>query len=190
MAKRKRFSISNRILEIREIADHHSDTEKALKEYYSLSRSKKFLPAKFMDYSKENLSVELHKRIAELEKTSSFTLLSFLEARFKVNYQNRCQRRERDPLTYDLRKIYKKKAGQASLENDILRTWKKYFQNHFPEDREARNLLSELTSAFKYRHWLAHGRYWVPKLGTPYDYYDVYVLSEKICNKSSFWEKN
>jgi hypothetical protein len=185
MAKRKRFSISKHVLEIREIADHHTDTEAALKEYYGLSRSKEFLPAKFVDYSKEDLSVELHKRIEELEKTSSLTLLSFLEAKFKIDYQSRCRNRTKGRLSNDLRVIYKKKADRASLENEILRTWK----NHFSKDREARNLLSELTGAFKYRHWLAHGRYWEPKLGRPYDYYDVYVLSEKICNTLSFLVK-
>ncbi len=183
MAKRKRFSISKRVLEIREIVDHHSDTEAALKEYYGFSGSRTSLSAKFLDYSKKDLSVELHKRIEELEKTSSLTLLSFLEAKFNVDYLNRCQRRKRDPLSRDFRMIYKKKANRTSLENEILRTWKE----HFSEDRETRNLISELIGAFKYRHWLAHGRYWEPKLGRHYDYYDVYSLSKMICNTFPFF---
>ena len=34
-----------------------------------------------------------------------------------------------------------------------------------------------MITAFKYRHWLAHGRYWEPKLGRIYDYYSLYDLA-------------
>jgi len=174
----KRVSFSKLGLELREISDHHSDTEAALKEYYGFSGNRNSLPVRFLGYSEKELSAEFAKRIEELEKTSSLTLLSFLEARFRVDYLKRCYRKEKDNLSHKFRMIYKEKESRASLEDDILETWKK----HCYENRETDYLISELIGAFKYRHWLAHGRYWEPKLGRTYDYYYVYILSEKICN--------
>jgi len=48
-------------------------------------------------------------------------------------------------------------------------------------------LINALQGAFKYRHWLAHGRYWVPKYGQKYDFDSVYVLAREtfeILNKT------
>lgn len=172
----KRVSFPNSQLGLREISKHHSDTEAALKEYYGLSGSNASLP-RFLGYSEEMLSAEFQKRIEELEKTSCMTLLSFLEARFRVDYLKSCYEKKKDPLSRDFRAIYKKKENRASLRDDILETWKK----HHSEEKEVKNLISDLIDVFNYRHWLAHGRYWEPKLGrTVYDYCYVYHLSKRI----------
>lgn len=166
----KRVSFSNTAPELREISAHHSDTDAALRAYYDLSGNR----SRFLGYSEEELSAELRRRIEELERTSCLTLLSFLEARFRVDYLKRCYGRKKDDLSRDFRAIHKKKAHRTSLEDDILQTWKR----HCSEDTEAGNLISELIGVFKYRHWLAHGRYWEPKWGRPtYDYY-----YPKFCN--------
>jgi hypothetical protein len=41
-------------------------------------------------------------------------------------------------------------------------------------------LLGELKGALNYRHWLAHGRYWEPKLGRKYDYESLYLLVQTV----------
>lgn len=178
MAERISFSKSG--LELREIAAHHSDTAAALKAYYGFSGTGTSLPARFLGYSEQELSAEFRQRIKELEKTSSLTLLSFLEGRFRTDYLTRCYKKGRDGLSRKFRAIYKEKANRASLENDILEIWKKHCSES--ENAEARNLISELIGAFKYRHWLAHGRYWEPKLGRVFDYYYVYDLTKLICD--------
>lgn len=72
-----------------------------------------------------------------------------------------------------MREIYQMKGSRASLEDDILRLWKEDFP-------EYKRLISEVITAFKYRHWLAHGRYWEPKLGRIYDYYSLYDLADAV----------
>ena len=38
----------------------------------------------------------------------------------------------------------------------------------------------DLKGAFKFRHWLAHGRYWDPNLGRKkYDFQSLYALAEE-----------
>lgn len=48
---------------------------------------------------------------------------------------------------------------------------------HRQETCMSKALLGELAGAFRYRHWLAHGRYWQPKLGRKYDYLSVFGLA-------------
>ncbi|MGX5188164.1 hypothetical protein ACWKT5_37085 [Streptomyces avermitilis] len=54
------------------------------------------------------------------------------------------------------------------LEVDILENWKAY-----RHDRKA--VFSALLSALNYRHWMAHGRYWKPRLDRKYDFNTVYT---------------
>lgn len=133
------------------------------------------MPIKFIGYSKEELSIEFKQRMEELDKTSSLTVLSALEASFRIDYLKRCYQKEKDALSRIMREIYKKKGHHVSLEDDIFDTWKKYYP-------KSKNMISELLGAFKYRHWLAHGRYWEPKLGRKYDYHYIYALAEQIDN--------
>ena len=174
MAKRVRFSCSN--LELHDIAQYHADTENALKKYYGIDGQRESLPAKFIGYSEEEVYIEFRSRIEELERTSSLTLLSSLEAKLRVDYLKRCYKKEKDSLSKEFRIIYKEKSHRASLEEDIMETWKK----HYPEDKL---LISELIAALKYRHWLAHGLYWEAKLGRKYDYTYIYDLVEQTDNK-------
>jgi len=43
-------------------------------------------------------------------------------------------------------------------------------------------MIGELRGAFKFRHWLAHGSYWPPKLGRRYDFTFVYSLADDVLN--------
>jgi hypothetical protein len=43
-----------------------------------------------------------------------------------------------------------------------------------------RKLIGDLRGAFNFRHWLAHGRYWEPKLGRNYDFVTVYGLAASV----------
>ena len=66
--------------------------------------------------------------------------------------------------------IHQIKKSHVSLEKDILILWKEEYPQY-------KNLISKIITAFKYRHWLAHGRSWKPKLGRVYDYYSLYKLA-------------
>lgn len=166
----ERVSFSKLNLNLQEIAEHHSDLADALRDYYGFSGAGLAFNKKFIGYTRQELVEEFKKRIEELEKTSSLSLLSSLEASLIIDYLSRCYGKKKDPLSRDLRVLHKSKAQRASLEQDILTIWKKHHLDFHP-------LISELIGAFKYRHWLAHGRYWKPKLGRKYDYQYTYSLA-------------
>lgn len=93
-----------------------------------------------------------------------------LEAAFRIDYLQRCYRREKDVLSRAFRHLYKDKGRRVSLVGDILAAWRQ--NSNVP-----RKVIADLTGAFKYRHWLAHGRYWNPRF-RKLDYDDVYTLAE------------
>jgi hypothetical protein len=173
MARIKKIGFSEENLNFSSIISHHIDTKEALKEYYINAYKNNRLSNKFIGYTKYELLKEYKNRINELEKSTIFTILSSLEASFRVDYLKRSYSKSRDGLSRSFSEIYKKKENKASLEKDILELWK----DHYPEYKP---LISELIGAFKFRHWLAHGRYWTPKLGRKYDYSYIYELSLQI----------
>ena len=121
----------------------------------------------------------------ENERNSSMNILAALEAAFRIDFIQRSQARKRDGLSRVLRRLYTKEGARVSLEDDILPRWKQEYP-------ELRSIVSELIGAFKYRHWLAHGRYWTPRLGRRYDYQEVYALADSIFEVFPFeraWSK-
>ncbi len=175
MANRVPFSHEHQKLS--DISLHYTDTEASLISYFSNTGNH---TGRFSTYTRDEISNELRERINELSLTSSFSLLAALEAVFRIDYLQRNYKKRKDDLSRACRAIYKEKQTKASLENDILDAWRANTEG-------ANQLISDLKGAFKYRHWLAHGRYWKPKMGRPsYDYETIYELTEIVLNSFPF----
>ncbi len=65
-----------------DIGEHHSDTEASLRLYYS-SVSPNFA-ARFLGYSTAEVTEELNARLVESQPRASLTLLTSLEAAFRI----------------------------------------------------------------------------------------------------------
>lgn len=168
----KKVSFSGEHQSLEGISKHYIDIESALRHFYATAPSN---PLRFTGYTVEELLAELHKRLAEEEKSGSFSVLASLEAAFRMDYLNRVYLKKKDALSRSFRAIHKKKNVQASLDEDIFEAWARN-TNTSPQ------IISNLKGAFKFRHWIAHGRYWTPKLGSKYDYHDICALAELIHN--------
>lgn len=167
MAKRVTFFGDRQALP--NIALHHADLANSLREYFHPLTAK--LGTRFAGSSKAELNDELSHQLIEIELSSSLTLLASVEASFKIDYLQRCQLKKKDANSRAFWEIYKKKERWASLEEDIFGVWAE-------TSNEAKAIIGELRGAFKFRHWLAHGRYWNPKLGRRYDFSDVYTIAD------------
>jgi hypothetical protein len=106
-------------------------------------------------------------------------VLTSLEAIFRADFDLRCRKRLKDELSIYFRGVEKQRKDAARLDEDILEGWKKY-RSASPR------LISELRGAFRFRHWLAHGRYWTPKLGRRYDFGYVYLMADAIISNFQF----
>lgn len=172
MARADPVRIRSQQLELKQIADYYSNSEQALKLYYSPA-SPLFL-TRFVTYQEKEVVAEHSFRLDELEVACAMTLLSKLEASFRIDYLIRCRNKRRDALTKNFRIIYKIKAHKAELDDEILESWTAVYPRF-------RTIVGDLKGAFHYRHWIAHGRYWEPKLARKkYDYLTVYALAQKV----------
>ncbi|RZK67247.1 MAG: hypothetical protein EOO85_25795 [Pedobacter sp.] len=149
-----------------EIANHHLILEAALFDLFANPNHPVLL-----QYAGSPLDDVRRDALAELEHTSSLSLLACVEAALRVDYNQRTSARGRSPLSRALRSIYQEKEEYARLDDDILGAWKEYSNIGKP-------IISALIGAFKYRHWLAHGRYWPPKFGQTYDYQSTYLIAD------------
>jgi len=151
-----------------EIAEYHNDVIAALERFFTPQPDR--LEGSLVNQSAADLEIVLANRRKETDLRSCLVLLASIEASFRVDYGTRCSTKRKDPLSRDLRLIYKKYGLRVSFEDDLLRLW----VHHYPV---LKPVVGELRGAMKYRHWIAHGRYWQPRLGKRYDFTEVYVLA-------------
>ena len=127
------------------------------------------------------MAERLRERRDEVDLTTSLTVLGALEAAFRIDYRMRCDRRKRDDVSRALRAIYRRKRERASLEEEIFQAW-------IENSSGFGGIIGDLRGAFKFRHWLAHGRYWTPKLGRRYRFVDIYNLADLVLQSFPFFE--
>jgi hypothetical protein len=174
----KRVSLSGEHLGLPEIAAHHLDLESSLGLYFSAGSPS--YPVRFAGYAATKVTHELRERLKEVDLTSSLTVLASVEAAFRIDYLQRCYRREKDPISRAFRDIYKVKQRYVSL-FEIFKVWVDNFAVQ-------RSIINELRRAFTFRHWLAHGRYLTPKWGRRYNFDDVFALADLTLRSFPFYE--
>ena len=175
----QRLTFSGLNLELPQIAAHHQDLASSLRLYFS-SASPSYI-VRFDGYAVTEVIDELRERLDEADLTSSLAVLTSLEAVFRIDYLQRCYRRGRDQVSRAFRNIYKSKQARASLEDEIFTAWAA--NSSVPPQ-----IISELRGAFRFRHWLAHGRYWTPKLGRRYDFTYVFELASLTISSFPFYD--
>jgi hypothetical protein len=105
-------------------------------------------------------------RLDETDRQACLFLVASAEAALRVDFLQRVYDRKKDNASRAFRNIYTTACNHSRLkvrlDEDILETWA-------VQVPKAKARVGDLRGALNYRHWLAHGRYWVPKLGRQYD---------------------
>ena len=167
------------VLSLDEIAGYHKDAVSSLKSYFDESAANS--NERFFGYTPNERAEELKTRIDETSLRSILVILASLEASFHLDYESRCRKRRKDDLSRALRAIYRDIEERVSLDQDIFVAWKTHLV-------ASKGLIGELRSAFKLRHWLAHGRYWPPKFGRNFDFDSIFDLAVAV-NEEFFQDK-
>lgn len=108
---------------------------------------------------------------------ASLNILAVIESKFREDYIKRSGMKKSIPLNRYFFELYKEKGDKVNLERDILEGWK----NNYYSPSSINKIISEIKTAFKYRHWLAHGRYWSPNQAwEKYDFFYFATLYEAI----------
>ncbi|MGA2184003.1 MAG: hypothetical protein ABSH47_13320 [Bryobacteraceae bacterium] len=152
-----------------ELAAYHQDVVDALHLYFSPVAPT--FAVRFVGRTQDEVRRELASRVDESDLRSALAVLTSLEAGFRIDFDFRCQNRLKDGLSRHFRELAKSRGEKVPLD-DILEAWKEH--GPYPAT------VSELRGAFKFRHWLAHGRLGEPKLGRRYDFFGVHLMARSI----------
>ncbi|PLS01935.1 hypothetical protein [Neobacillus cucumis] len=154
------------------VSDYKSKIIKQIREGHEV-------PEEFLFMTFDEVEIQFTKLLREIENSFCLNLIASIEARFRMDYIVRATDRLRDQLSREFRNIYREYEEKVGLEELILEKWK----IHYPE---IKSYISAYIGALKYRHWLAHGRYWKPKLGRNYDAISVFPICEGVIENVSF----
>ena len=160
-----------------EIDAHHKDSIDSFQLYFSPNSPAYTI--RFLGESHASVQIQLNQRIQETETRSIFALLTSLEATFRIDFDSRCRRRLKDDLSRFFRATERKRGDAVRLDQDILEGWKQH-------SSASPQLIGQLRGAFKLRHWIAHGRYWAPKLGQTYTFNMVATMTSAILQTFPF----
>lgn len=175
MPDRKPLALDDEIFT--SVASYQLDAIASLRLYFSSDNPEYAM--RFVGKSFSEIEANLQERLDETDIRSSFALLSRLEALFRADYRERCTQKRKDPLSkafislYKTKKNGKQRKEKVRLDDEIFTLWEE-------KHPETKKLIGELKGAFRFRHWVAHGRYWQPRLGSQYDFEGVYILAESV----------
>ena len=167
----RRVSLSGAHLPATQIAEHHAAVEEAIHLYHT--EASPGFETRFAFYTEDEVQAKRDERLYEADAASALTVLASIEAAVRVDYFKRCYARHKDELSRTLRALYRDKGSRASLSDDLLEAWRDH-------GAMTARLVGEIRGAFGLRHWLAHGRYYEPKLGRQYDFASVYNLARQV----------
>jgi len=168
----ERVTFSKQHPDIQQLAHYYDDVADSLRLYFGPDAP--LFSVRFETYKSDEIQNEMNERLAELEMETALSIFAAVEAAFRIDYLQRCYRKEKDSMSRAFRHLHKKKGVRVSLEEEILEIWKEHTTG-------STSMIGKLRAAFNFRHWLAHGRYWYPKFPR-YDFLAVYSLAETVMN--------
>lgn len=150
-----------------DLADYHRDAEASLRLYFSPGNPH-FL-VHFAGERPSDVAVKLANWTRETDMRSALAVMARVEAAFRLDYAWRRKAKRPDAVSITFRKHRANK--KVRLDADIWETWK-------INDPAKGPLIGQLRGAFRFRHWLAHGRYW--QAGQKYDFQTLYLLAQTV----------
>jgi hypothetical protein len=131
-------------------------------------------------YRDESLN-ELRERFASARKHLQYAamlhILTTAEGLLRLDFERLSKRKTKPAIFPRFRKIGRERGEKVRLEEDILDTW----ADVYPETARS---IREFKGVVPLRDWLAHGRYWNPKIGrSVYEVGDVFDIASEMLNR-------
>ena len=133
----------------------------------------------FLGDTAKEIRKRLDDHLREAEYDASLTLLAAVEAALRLDFDYRQRRRLKDPRSKEVRRIAKLSRGHFNFRISLVDLVSLLAIG----DSVPNRIRNSLKICFKYRHWLAHGRYWRLNLGRQKPTFtEIYQLAQTIEN--------
>lgn len=144
---------------------------------------KTFIDQKFFSMNEDEILEYFDFLRNELNTMVSFNIIASIEAMVRMDFMNRAiSRKMKDSLSKDLRKISKSKGARISLIEDIINTT-------LVHNRKIKIEIDRFKELYKFRHWLAHGRYWEMAVNNSFTINEVFSITQDFLNSYPFLNK-
>ena len=130
------------------------------------------VPPRYFGKTHDELAELFEEQRAELRWAVVLNLIASTEAALKVDFIEKVIQNKKDATSKVFVALYKTQQLRVKL-TDLLDIWRSRSTDHAMS--EAVRMFKE---ALKLRHWLAHGRYWKPKLVRDFDPQDVFAICD------------
>jgi len=136
-----------------------------------------FIPERYRDQSLDELREQFASARRHLQYAAMLHLLTTAEALLRLAFEDLSKRKTKPAIFRRFRKIGRERGEKIRMEEDILDTWVEVY----PETARS---IREFKGVVPLRDWLAHGRYWNPKIGRPvFEVRDVFDIASEMLNR-------
>ena len=136
-----------------------------------------FIPEIYRDESLDELREQFASARKHLQYAAMLHLLTTAEALLRLAFEDLSKRKTKPAIFSRFRRIRRERREMIRLEEDILDTWIEVY----PETARS---IREFKGVAPLRDWLAHGRYWNPKIGRPaYEVIDIFDIASEMLNR-------
>ncbi len=168
----RKLSLSYKHLDFNEIANIYNLRKESLKLFFNTLNPDYYLF--FSGFSTQEVQDQLKFNLREVENDACLNVLAAIEALFRIDYAIRCDKKMKAVISRSFRQLFTEYQYRLPFEDILLEEWKKIQGIN-------KSTLSNVKGAFKFRHWLVHGRYWTLKAGkNEYDFYELFMLSQEV----------
>lgn len=137
--------------------------------------------ADFVGFSEQEIEQERNNIIKENDTTHCLLLLTAIEAIIRLDADQKYCEKKKDPLSRDIKSIYDRTKGERiKLDDDLINA--RMNNDH----AKIKKNYTYLKNCFKYRHWLAHGRYWDPKKTPNFDFDAILLVILNIFSETKY----
>jgi hypothetical protein len=132
------------------------------------------VPERYRDESLDELRQRFAAARKHLQYAAMLHLLTTAEALLRLAFESLSNRKTKPAIFRQFRRIGRERGEKIRLEEDILDVWVQVY----PETARS---IRDFKGVVRLRDWLAHGRYWNPKLARPvYDVADVFDIASEM----------
>lgn len=135
------------------------------------------IPDRYRDERSDELREQFSSARKLLQYAAMLHILSTTEALLTLAFKDLSKHKTKSAISRRFRKVKKERGKKVRLVEDILDTWIEVYPQTAPSIRGYKGVVP-------LRDWLAHGRYWNPKMGRPvYEVRDVYDIASEMLER-------
>lgn len=155
-------------------------SEEVVRTLNTLSAGRTPAEPRYFGLSRDEIKELFRVQREELKQAAMLILLAATEAALKVDFIVRVRERKNDAVSRSFAALYKKSKLRVRLEEDLLDAWERH--GSAPSVKTAAGRFKD---ALLLRNWLAHGRFWKPKLSQEYAPQDVFGICNDLLKAAS-----